>query len=260
MSRKQPTSRRDVHFEGYEGVRISGSLDFPQQQAPLAYAIACHCFTCTRQTLTTARVSKGLAEAGIAVLRFDFTGLGESEGDFAHSHFTSMLGDIQGAARFLQSHYQAPSFLLGHSMGGTACLAASQLADSSLSQLRKLVTLASPAAPNHVLHHFGKAMPELRAGRMSSIQVAGQTYPVAPSFVEDVENFDMRAQMAQCVLPILAIRAGEDALVPASEAEAIIRLTRGQSKLMNIDGADHLFSHRPHTQQLLDGLIPWLLN
>ena len=171
-----------------DGHMLAASLDYPVSPGPessgpvssepLAYAIMCHCFTCTRQTITTARVARGLAEAGYAVLRFDFSGLGESEGEFQDSHFRSMLLDIQAAAQFLQQHYQAPGLLLGHSLGGTACLAASQLDHSAFGDIKRIVTLASPATPDHVLHHFGPAMQLLEQGQPSEITVAGNTYGV----------------------------------------------------------------------------------
>ncbi len=249
---------RTVHFYGFQGNRLAGTLDFPQGIEPLEYAIMSHCFTCTRQTLTTARVSRGLAQAGIAVLRFDFSGLGESEGDFASTHFSSMLEDITAAADFLKEHYRAPSLLLGHSMGGTASLAVSQSGARALSSLRAVITLASPASPAHVLHHFGAAMPVLERGEASSIEVAGQSYPVKPSFVEDVRQFSMERQMQGCELPLMAIRAGRDELVEARAAEDILAYTRGERKLYEIEQADHLFSNRAHTSQLLQQLIGWL--
>ncbi len=258
MAEKYRIQSRGLSFRGYQQHQLAASLDYPVEVTPSRYAIMCHCFTCTRQTLTAARVSRGLAEAGIAVLRFDFTGLGESEGDFADSHFRSMLVDIQAAAELLQTHYQPPSLLLGHSMGGTACLAASQLGARCFSALQGVVTLASPSAPEHVLHHFGPVMDELEQGRAAKIRVAGQDYPVRPSFVEDVRSYDMQAQMQHCQLPILAVRAGKDALVGPAEAEQIVAYNPSHSQLCDIAGADHLFSERGHTAQMLDEILGWI--
>lgn len=249
---------RSVSFAGYQGNKIAATLDFPGAIEPDQYAIISHCFTCTRQTLTTARVSRGLAQAGIAVLRFDFTGLGESEGDFAESHFRSMLQDIRGAAAFLEKHFRPVSLLLGHSMGGTASLAASQAGFSELQRLLSVITLASPASPAHVLHHFGPAMDELERGQPAEIWVAGKAYPVRPSFVEDVRSFDMQEQMRDCELPLMAVRAAEDELVDVGAAESILAYTRGETRLCHIEAADHLFSQREHTLQAIEQILDWI--
>ncbi len=241
---------------------LAGQLDFPlDTQAAAAqsrYVIISHCFTCSKQTLTTARLARALAQGGIACLRFDFTGLGDSEGTFADSTFHSMVEDVACAADFLAQHYQPAQALIGHSMGGTASLAASQLARESLSSLRSLVTLASPAEPQHVLHHFGEAMPLLRQGQIAQIEVAGQLYPVKPAFVADVESFDMQATMQNCGLPILALSAANDQLVAAEAAQAIAAYTQAEHELLQIESADHLFSDRAHAKTLADRALDWL--
>ncbi len=253
---------RAVSFPGSQGEMLAGQLDFPLAEqtgvVQSRYVIISHCFTCNKQTLTTARLARALAQGGIACLRFDFTGLGDSAGSFADSTFHSMVEDVVCAADFLAQHYQAPQALIGHSMGGTASLVASQLPRDSLSALRSLVTLASPAEPQHVLHHFGEAMPLLRRGQMAQIEVAGQLFPVKPAFVKDVESSDMRAQMQNCQLPILAVSAGDDQLVAAEAAQTIVAYTQTEHELLQIESADHLFSVRAHAQQLADRVLDWL--
>jgi len=258
MKEKFKIKSRKVQFPGFEGSLLSASLDYPQQVAPEQYVIISHCFTCTKQTLTTARLSRGLAQAGFGVLRFDFTGLGESEGDFSGTHFRSMVQDIRCAADWLTSHYEPAKCLIGHSMGGTASLAAACEGGVSMAQLSKLVTLASPAAPAHVLHHFGPAMAQLARGENAEIRVAGVSYPVTPDFVKDVQSYDMSVQMQDCALSVLAVRAGEDELIGPENAQQILDYTRGEQQLYQIDGADHLFSDRTHAEQLLRTIIDWL--
>ncbi len=253
---------RAVSFPGSQGEMLAGQLDFPlEEQADAAqsrYVIISHCFTCSKQTLTTARLARALAQGGIACLRFDFTGLGDSAGSFADSTFHSMVEDVACAADFLAQHYQPAQALIGHSMGGTASLAASQLSRDSLAALRSLVTLASPAEPQHVLHHFGEAMPLLRQGQMAQIEVAGQLYPVKQAFVDDVESCDMQRMMQDCRLPILAVSAGKDQLVAAEAAQTIVTYTQGSHELLQIELADHLFSDRDHAKQLADTVLDWL--
>ncbi|RDH83030.1 MAG: hypothetical protein DIZ80_12270 [endosymbiont of Galathealinum brachiosum] len=252
------TQSRKVQFKGFDGSFLEGNLDFPSDKMPELYVIVSHCFTCTKQVLTTARISRGLAKAGYAVLSFDFTGLGNSEGEFANTHFRSMVNDIECAAAWLSEHYEPASVLIGHSMGGTASLAAAQDSCSSLTHIEKIITLASPAYPAHVLHHFGSAMESLERGENAEIQVAGQSYSVKPSFIEDVRSFDMEAQMRGCDIPIMAVRAGDDVLIGPEAAEHILQYTEAEKKLYQIEGADHLFSDRSHAEQLLTEVLIWL--
>lgn len=263
---KYKIQTRKLQFPGFNGSQLSASLDYPLQAeseaaqnrglAPRAYIIFSHCFTCTRQTITTARLSRGLAEAGFGVLRFDFTGLGESEGEFSDTHFSSMVEDIKCAASFLNTHFSAPSLLIGHSMGGTASL----LAALKVPSIKGIVTLASPSYPNHILHHFGDALAILEAQGEAQIMVAGKPYGVKASFVEDVNRQDMDKAMQCCELPILSVWAGRDELVPQQNARQITQFTRAAASLCKIEGADHLFSNRKHAQQLLLEILQWLDN
>jgi len=272
MQEKFKIQSRKVYFAGFDGNQLAASFDFPgimtssglstppvsAQVFPKQYVIVSHCFTCTRQTLTTARLSRGLAQAGYGVLRLDFSGLGESEGVFADTHFRSMIEDIACAASWLAAHYEPAKCLIGHSMGGTASLAAACNRGASLSQLESVITLASPAEPAHVLHHFGAAMDQLRRGENAQISVAGHLYPVKPEFVEDVESFDMASQMNGCELPILAIRAAADELIDPQNAVQLLHYSKGKTELYQIEGADHLFSNRNHAEQLLSKVLNWL--
>ncbi len=258
MVTKIKIQSRKVHFSGFNGNQLAGSFEFPQEMQPHKYILISHCFTCTRQTLTTARLSRGLAQAGFAILRFDFSGLGESEGNFADTHFRSMIKDIECAADWLAQYYQPANVLVGHSMGGTASLAAACNGGASLAGLEKLVTLASPAEPAHVLHHFGPAMDRLQQGENAQILVAGQAYPVKPAFIHDVQSYDMKKQMHSCALPVLSVRAGSDTLIGPEDAQQILQYGNHQSRIYDIGGADHLFSDRNHAQQLLSEIISWV--
>jgi len=258
MKEKLKIQSRKVQFEGFDGSLLEGNLDFPLEVPPRQFVIISHCFTCTKQILTTARLSRGLAHAGMAVLSFDFTGLGYSEGVFAETHFRSMVKDIECAANWLDTYYEPASILIGHSMGGTASLAASQNISKALSHVQKIITLASPAYPAHVLHHFGPAMKKLRNGDEAQIMVAGRAYQVKPAFIDDVESYNMEKQMESCVLPIMAVRAGEDELVGPEAAEQILQYTETENRLVEIEGADHLFSDRVHATQLLNEVINWI--
>lgn len=241
-------------FTGSQHGLLDARLDTPQNIVPRGYVILSHCFTCTKETLTSARVARGLAQAGFGVLRFDFTGLGGSEGEFADTNFSSMVADILRAADYLQQHYQSPVALLGHSMGGTAALVAS----CNIASCKTVVTLASPSQPEHVLHHFGPVLQQLEAGQDACIRVAGVQYPVKPQFIQDVRGFNMSQLLADYRKPLLAIRAETDALVKADAAEQIAALTQGPSRVLQIPGTDHLFSDRQATLFMIDEIARWL--
>ncbi|MFW2374546.1 MAG: alpha/beta hydrolase family protein [Gammaproteobacteria bacterium] len=233
--------------------RLSARLDIPVDNKVLGYAIISHCFTCSKETLTTARVSRGLARLGFAVVRFDFTGLGESNGEFADSNFTSMVQDIESVAQFMEHHYQPPDMLIGHSMGGTASLVAA----AEIPSCKTIVTIASPSTPQHVLHHFGTALPELDAGRTSKIKVAGNDYPIKPQFIQDVRGYPIENMHNHLSIPILVIRAGQDELVKSEDADEISEYTRDVSKIIDFPDADHLFSNRNTTESMINQIADW---
>lgn len=250
---KYPTRTIKLSVPGTSGI-LDARLDIPDKHEPLAYLIMCHCFTCTKETITTSRTSRGLAQNGYAVLRFDFTGLGGSEGSFADTNFTSMVDDVIHTTRYLEQHYQPATAMLGHSMGGTAVLAAS----SKLPLCKTIITIASPSKPSHVLHHFGKAMPTLESGFDAEITVAGIQYPVKPQFIRDVRQYDMNKQMQAYNKPVMAIRAGKDTLVHPQDAEDILAYTSGEHSLLDIEHADHLFSDRTDVDYMILQISNWL--
>lgn len=236
--------------------RLSARLELPDDQDILGYAIISHCFTCSKETLTTARVSRGLAKQGFVMVRFDFTGLGDSSGEFADSNFTSMVEDIKAVALFMEHHYQPPDMLIGHSMGGTASL----MAATEIPSCKTVVTIASPSTPQHVLHHFGPALPELDAGHASEINVAGTQYPIKPQFIHDVRGYPTDTVLNQLSIPLLAIRAGQDSLVKSEDADEIIKYTRSKAKIIDYPNANHLFSNRDITETMIDQIVSWYLH
>jgi len=234
---------------------LDARLDLPTNDSIENYAIICHCFTCTKETITTSRVSRGLAQQGIATLRFDFTGLGKSQGYFSDSNFTSMVNDILSVNDFMQKHYQSASILLGHSMGGTAAL----IASTEIETCQSVITIASPSHPSHVLHHFDKALTDLENGNNSEIIVAGTAYPVKPQFINDVRQYDFHQKLIAYNKNILAIRATNDNLVADKDADEIVQYTGSKSELFDIENADHLFSNRSDTEKMINKIADWII-
>jgi len=197
-----------------------------------------------------------LAERGIAVLRFDFTGLGNSEGDFAQSNFTTDVADIYAAAEFLRDNFAAPSLLIGHSLGGTAMLEAAM----QIEQVKAVVTIASPSQPDHVLHHFGHALTMLEQGIASSIEVAGRHYDIEPQFLEDLRRYDMQQRLTMLEKPVLIFKVLNDALVDSENADEISAWTAGPSRIVTLDKADHLLSNKEDARFVADEIARWFEN
>ena len=242
-------------FIGGSGHYLDARLEMPAS-TPGAFAIASHCFTCTKDTITVFRISRMLAERGIAVLRFDFTGLGGSEGDFAGTNFSTDIADVHAAADYLRDHYQAASLLVGHSLGGTAMLAAAADIDS----VKAVATIASPSQPDHVLHHFGDTLTLLEHGEAASIEVAGKHYAIAPQFLQDVRQYDMQQKLASLYKPVLIVRVLHDDMVDSDNADEISAWTQGPSRIITLDDADHLLSNRNDTAFVAGEIADWFEN
>lgn len=246
-----------ISFPGSQGYTLDARLEMPAEssaETPKAYTIFCHCFTCTKDTITTFRISRALAERGYAVLRFDFTGLGNSEGDFSQSNFTTNVGDILAAIDYLKEHYAAPSILMGHSMGGTAAVDAAMQID----EIQAAVTVASPSQPDHVLHHFGAALTMLEQGIPSSINVAGESYDIEPQFIEDLERYKMQQRFSNMSKPVLIFNVINDALVCESNATELENWISGPTTIIDLNNSDHLLSSKKDTDYVADEIDRWL--
>ena len=195
-----------------------------------------------------------LAQLGYAVLRFDFSGLGNSEGDFADSNFSTTLEDINAAADYLSTHHTAPSILIGHSLGGTSSLAVAINNDS----IKKVITIASPSQPAHVLHHFGHALTMLEQNIPSSFEVAGNFYDMNPQFVEDVRAWDMQTQLSKLDKPVLIFNVEGDEVVREKNADEIKQWVKGETTLINLKDTDHILSNKQSITDTVQFIVDWL--
>ena len=237
---------------------LDARLDLPAdsgENSNSTFIIYCHCFTCSKETITSHRISRMLAERGFAVLRFDFTGLGSSEGEFAATTFRSMQDDLKSAIRFLTQNYQAPSYIIGHSFGGTTALSVAQ----SSKDIKGIVTLASPFEPAHVLHHLDHSSISLLDNDMpSSFEVAGQLFDIDPEFVHDVRAFNMKAVLRKLTNPILILNIEDDAVVDVENARQIQHWPSGESALVDIADSDHMMSDRKSSEEAADLISDWI--
>jgi putative redox protein len=245
------------NFKNSRGFTLDARLDGPADidiKKVTTFIIFCHCFTCTKETITTFRLSRLLAEQGYAVLRFDFTGLGDSGGDFSSTTFTTTQDDLKCAISFLKEYYQAPLFLMGHSLGGTTALAVAQGYDF----IKGVVTVASPSKPEHVLHHFGHALTLLEQNIAASFEVAGEHYDIEPEFVENVRNTDMQSRLSKLEKPVLIFNIENDAVVGEDNAKEIQQWVKGETQLITLRNTDHLLSDRQSSADAAQKIIEWL--
>lgn len=242
----------DVQFKNSRGIQLSARLELPNN--PACFAIFSPCFTCTKETLATFRISQLLAKKGIAVLRIDFTGLGESDGDFGESNFSTQVDDIISANQYLATHYQDAKVLIGHSMGGTASYAAAALLD----HLNAVISIASPSAPKHVTHHFGKALDKIMAGEEAEFNVAGKPYPIKPQFLTHLEKHDLPQSLSTLNKATLIFHAEQDTLVDIEHAYTLFNALAQPKSFISLDNADHVLSNRKDNEYVADVIFSWL--
>ena len=241
----------DCRFENSQGTTLAARLELPEN--PDYFAIFSPCFTCTKETLATSRISRLLAKHNIAILRLDFTGLGQSEGDFGDSNFSTMIDDIHSAQKYLSQHYQAAKLLIGHSMGGTASYASAP----SLKDIKAVCSIASPSSPEHVLHHFGDALEHIKSGKTSEFSVAGTQYPIRPQFLNDLSKHKFDDCLSSLDAATLIFHAENDTLVDIEHAHRLFALTQHPKSFISLDTADHILSDRNDARYVADLIYAW---
>jgi putative redox protein len=228
-----------IRFSGHAGTLLDARLDLPEGEVR-ATALFAHCFTCGKDVIAARRIARRLAAMGIAVLRFDFTGLGGSEGDFAATGFTHNVADLVAAAAALAGRGLPPSLLIGHSLGGAAVLKAARRIDT----VRAVATLGAPFDPGHVLHHFTDALPRIAAEGTAEVTLAGRPIRIGQGFVEDIGGHDLADDIGHLGHALLVMHAPRDAVVGIDNATRIFVAARHPKSFVTLDDADHML-HRP---------------
>lgn len=244
---------RAVTFPGASGAKLAARLDLPGAEAPHAYALFAHCFTCSKDTKATSVISGALADAGIATLRFDFTGLGGSEGEFANTGFSSNVADLVAAAKWLEAEHTAPSLLVGHSLGGAAVLAAA----SQIPSATAVATIAAPADPAHVLKQLGDRQAEIRARGEAEVELAGRTFRIRREFLDDVAGSRLEQAIAGLRRALIVFHAPLDATVSIDNAAAIFLAAKHPKSFVSLADADHLLKRRADAQYVGAVLAAW---
>jgi uncharacterized OsmC-like protein/alpha/beta superfamily hydrolase len=241
-----------IEFEGSQGHTLAARLELPDE-TPRAYALFAHCFTCSKDIFAAARIATGLAEEGIAVLRFDFTGLGASDGEFANTNFSSNVDDLIRAADYLRDEHGAPCIIIGHSLGGAAVLAAA----GRIPEIKAVATIGAPADPSHVQHLFAEARPEIEAQGEAEVNLAGRTFRIQKQFLDDIESHKLSDAIAAMKKPLLVFHSPLDNTVSIDNAGAIFVAAKHPKSFISLDEADHLLSRREDAIYVATVLSAW---
>jgi uncharacterized OsmC-like protein/alpha/beta superfamily hydrolase len=245
-----PTER--FQFTGEGGHQLAAALDTPD--GPIhAYALFAHCFTCGKDVLAARRIAAALATRGIAVLRFDFTGLGASEGEFANATFTSNVADLVRAAAHLRETRAAPSLLVGHSLGGAAILAAA----GQIPEAKAVVTIAAPSDPVHVTHLFKDRIEDIRTHGKVEVQLAGRPFHIKREFLDDVAEHSLAAHIAKLHKALLVMHSPTDDTVGIDNATKIFAAAKHPKSFVSLSGSDHLISNRRDGAYVADVIAAW---
>lgn len=241
-------------FENQEGIRLSARLDLPMDEKPRAFAIFAHCFTCSKNFNAVVNINRALARKGIAVLRFDFTGLGESEGDFSETNFSSNVADLISAADYLKQNFEAPELLIGHSLGGAAVLHAA----SSIPSCRAVATIAAPASLTHLAALFDSKREALETRGETMITIGGRGFRIRKQFVDDLQGIRMNEKIRGLGRPLLILHSPKDDVVDIENAQKIFEAARHPKSLVCLDQADHLLSDREESRYVGSVLAAWV--
>ncbi|MCT4609772.1 MAG: alpha/beta fold hydrolase [Pelagimonas sp.] len=246
-----PTER--ITFPGHSGEQLAARLDLPEGPH-LATALFAHCFTCSKDIPAARRISARLAAMGIAVLRFDFTGLGHSQGEFANTTFCSNVADLKAAAAYLETRGMAPQLLIGHSLGGTAILrAAPQIASA-----KAVVSIGSPFDPHHVTHNFAHALEEIERDGKASVNLGGRPITIGRDFVKDTEIASLKESLPNMKRALLVLHAPMDSVVDISNAAEIFTTAKHPKSFVTLDDADHLISDPCDAEYAADVIAAWV--
>ena len=244
-----PTER--ISFPGHAGT-LDARLDLPDGPH-LATAVFAHCFTCGKDIPAARRIAARLTTLGIAVLRFDFTGLGHSDGEFGNTSFTSNVSDLERAVAYLNDRDMPPTLLIGHSLGGAAVLKAT----ANLPQIKAVATLGAPFDPGHVTHNFADALPEIADKGSAQVSLGGRPFRIGQSFVQDVTSTKLAPAIANLHAALLVLHAPTDAIVGIDNAGQIFQAAKHPKSFVTLDDADHLITRAEHAEYAADIIATW---
>lgn len=244
--------RTKATFYNAAGESLAGLLETPEGPTS-AYALFAHCFTCSKDLTSASRITRALARQGVAVLRFDFTGLGNSDGDFSNTNFSSNLQDLLCAAEFLEKHYESPKLLIGHSLGGAAVLAVAQ----RLPSIKAVATIGAPATAGHVRHLFADSHEEIMQKQSAQVELNGRQFMIKRQFIDDLEQYNTLDHISALQKALLIFHSPLDQTVSIDEAARIYTAAKHPKSFVSLDNADHLLSRRQDALYVANVLSAW---
>lgn len=231
---------KKVLFSNKEGAELSGYLELPLNQEPHSFVLFAHCFTCNKNFFAVKNIARALSENGYGVLRFDFTGLGESEGDFADTNFSGNVEDLVAASTYLEKEHIAPSLLVGHSLGGAAVIFAAE----QLPSVKAVATIAAPSSVDHVTHLLRSEIPEIKKEGKAIVNVGGRDFTIKEQFLNDLTSKDLKQLIANLDVAYLVLHSLEDSIVEIKNAEELYVAAKHPKSFVSLDHADHLLSKK----------------
>jgi len=228
-----------IKFKNALGQELDARIEFPDGESK-SYALFAHCFTCSKNLTAIRNIGRELSKCGIAVLRFDFTGLGESEGDFENTNFSSNVGDLISAAHFLKTNYSSPDILIGHSLGGAAVIFAAH----HIPSVKAVATIGAPSSLKHISHLFKSGIDEINEKGEAVIEIGGREFKIQKQFLEDIKEKNMEETVKTLKLPLLVLHSPQDATVGIENAVEIYKAAWHEKSFISLDGADHLLSNK----------------
>jgi len=244
--------RLKVEFPGTDNLKIAALLELPDEK-PSAFVVFAHCFTCGKDVVAASRIARALVSRGYAVMRFDFTGLGSSDGDFANSNFSSNVQDLVYAADYLREHYQAPAILVGHSLGGAAVLAGAAQIPESVG----VVTIGAPSDPHHVSKQFSCDIATIEKVGKAEVKLAGRSFIIKKQFLDDLDRHHQSDNISQLKKALLVFHSPVDTTVAISEAEKIYRNAKHPKSFVSLDKADHLLTNADDAKYVAETIATW---
>lgn len=244
---------KKISFTGSMNVKLMGRLDSPE--VPKAYVLFAHYFTGNKDISALSRISRALNNVGIALFRFDYTGLGESEGDFTNTNFSSNIKDLIAAADFMRENFQAPQILVGHSLGGTAAIAAAEF----IPETKAVATIGSPCDTAHVQHNFKNHIDEIKTKGEAEVILGGKKFNIKKQFLDDIQNQNMPEKIKNLKKALLVMHSPIDETVGIPNAQRIYELAKHPKSFISLDNADHLLMKSPEdSKYVAEVLAAWV--
>ena len=247
-------SIKKINFENKDKQQLAGRLEMPKNGKPHNYVIFAHCFTCSKNLTAIINIARELTSAGYAVLRFDFTGLGESDGDFENTNFSGNIEDLVAAANFLKENYQAPTILIGHSLGGAAAI----LAAAKLPEIKAVSVINSPSYPAHVLKLIGEHAADIAKNGKARVNLGGRSFTIKKQFLDDLESNSLLTTVSNFKKALLLFHSPQDRTVAIKNAEDVYKAAHHPKSFISLDGVDHMLSKTEDSQYVGKVIASWV--